>query len=109
MDPVTGLPHDSLLEAQKQALEMVVLGTPLSEVLAFLTAIVERNAGGDVVAAILLMDRNGILRTGAAPSLPAEYNQAINGLKACKDLGTCAAAAATNQIVVTRDISSDSK
>ena len=101
--------HDSLLDAQRQALEMVVRGTPLSEVLAFLTAIVESHAGGDVVAAILLLDRNGILRTGAAPSLPHEYNQAINGIKACKDLGTCAAAAATGEVVVTPDIAADVK
>lgn len=98
-----------LLPAQKQSLEMVVRGAPLPEVLKFLTGIVERHAGGQVVAAILLLDEDGRLRTGAGPSLPDDYNRAIDGLKASIDLGTCSVAAVTGRVVITPDIAADPK
>jgi two-component sensor histidine kinase/PAS domain-containing protein len=100
---------DLLLTAQKQALEMVVRGAPLHDVLAFLTSIVEQHSDGEVVASILLLDRSGCLRIGAAPSLPDDYNQAIDGLKARADLGTCSVAAVTGEVVITEDIEADHK
>ena len=86
---------------------MVVKGAPLSEVLAFLTGVVERVSQHAAVASILLLDREGRLRPGAAPSLPADYIRAIDGLKAEPTLGTCSAAAATGRVVVTRDFATD--
>lgn len=41
---------------------------------------------------------------GSANSLPEEYNDTINGLAVGTDVGTCGAAAATGQYVVTEDI-----
>ena len=100
---------EALLVAQKQSLEMVVQGAPLGEVLSYLTRIVEKHAQDDVIAAILLLDAQGCLHTGAAPSLPQDYNHAIDGLKACEDVGTCSVAAATGRVVVTPDIAADPK
>jgi PAS domain S-box-containing protein len=97
------------LDAQKQSLEMVVSGAPLSAVLSHLTQVVERLSDGQVVASIFFVDEEGRLRNGASPSLPAEYVSAIDGLKIRPDLGTCSAAAATRTIVVTPDIASDPK
>jgi two-component sensor histidine kinase len=95
--------HD-LLAAQKTSLEMVVRGAPLPEVLAYLTGVVETHAPDDVAAAILLLDGEGRLRHGAAPSLPDSYNQAVDGLAAEAELGTCARAATIADAVVTTDI-----
>ena len=95
------------LDAQKDALEMVVKGAPLTEVLAFLTGVVERVSQHAAVASILLLDKEGRLRPGAAPSLPEDYIRAIDGLKAEPALGTCSAAAATGRAVVTRDFATD--
>jgi signal transduction histidine kinase/CheY-like chemotaxis protein len=88
---------------------MVANGKPLSEILGFLTRIVEEQSDRDVVAAILLVDESGLLRIGAAPSLPDEYNRAIDGIKPDEDLGTCSVAAATGSVVVTPDIEADPK
>ena len=95
------------LDAQRDALEMVVKGAPLAEVLAFLTGVVERVSQHAAVASILLLDKEGRLRPGAAPSLPDDYIRAIDGLKAEPTLGTCSAAAATGRVVVTRDFATD--
>jgi two-component sensor histidine kinase/PAS domain-containing protein len=106
---VTESRSEALLKAQKRSLEMVVQGAPLRTVLAYLTEVVEEQAQGDVVAAILLLDAGGRLWTGAAPSLPEAYNRAVDGLEACEHVGTCCAAAAAARTVITHDIAADPK
>jgi len=93
----------ALLAAQKQSLELVVSGAPLADVLCHLVRTVEEQANGDVVASIMLLDEQRRLRNGAAPSLPADYLAAIDGIPANPDVGTCAAAAALGEPVVTCD------
>src|SRR3569832_119032 len=96
-----------LLDAQKRALEMMLEKAPLAEVLAHLAKTVEEQAEGRAVASILLLDAEGALRRGASPSLPEDYQQAIDGLKMDPRVVTCAAAAATGEIVITPDFSTD--
>ena len=106
---VTESRSETLLKAQKGSLEMVVQGAPLRTVLAYLTEVVEQQAQGEAIAAILLLDPGGRLWTGAAPSLPDAYNRAVDGLQASENVGTCCAAAATAHTVVTPDIAADPK
>jgi PAS domain S-box-containing protein len=98
-----------LLDAQKQSLEMLVGGSPLVEVLIYLTRAVERQAEGRAVASILLLDEQGRLHNGASPSLPDAYLKAIDGIKADPEVGTCSAAAAYGTVVITPDIAADPK
>ena len=93
----------ALIAAQKRSLEMVVTGAPLREVLSHLVRTVEEQSGGSAVGSILLLDDEGRLRNGASPSLPSEYLKAIDGIAASHGVGTCAEAAATGEVVVTRD------
>src|SRR4028118_521734 len=86
-----------LLDTQRQAFEMVVGGSPLAEVLEYLARIVERQSAGSSIASILLLDEQGRLHNGASPRLPEDYVQAIEGIKADKQVGTCSAAAATGK------------
>ncbi|WP_165220772.1 hybrid sensor histidine kinase/response regulator [Aquisphaera insulae] len=96
---------DSLLEGQKEVLERIARGEPLRMVLDALCRIVEANAAEPVRAAILLVDPDGSrLVTGAAPSLPEEYLRAIDGGPIDPWIGTCSAAAALRQPVVTPDL-----
>jgi PAS domain S-box-containing protein len=96
---------EQLLAAQNRALQLAAAGAPLSEILGALTAAVEEQSGGQAIAAVLLVGEDECtLRTGAAPNLPAEYCAAIDGIKAKEGLGTCADAAARNQVVVTPDL-----
>jgi PAS domain S-box-containing protein len=98
---------ERLIDSQKHSLEMVVGGAPLSEVLTYLARVVEEQSDGRATASILLLDSDGLLRNGASPSLPADYLQAIDGLEPCATIGTCAAAAATGQVIITSDIDAD--
>jgi GAF domain-containing protein len=50
-----------------------------------------------------------LLRNGFSPCLPYDYLTAIDGLKPNPLVGTCASAAATGTIVITRDFNSDNK
>jgi GAF domain-containing protein len=61
------------------------------------------------VASILVLDREGLLRNGASPNLPADYLDAIDRLKPDPKVGTCAAAAATGEVVVTPDFREDTR
>lgn len=97
----------ALLAAQKQSLELVVTGAPLHEVLRHLVRTVEELSGNEAVASIMLLDAEGRMRHGAAPSLPADYLAAIDGLPADPCLGTCCAAAARREIVVTPSFADD--
>lgn len=99
----------STLEARRAlAQEMVEGGAPLADVLTLLCHIVEAEAQSLTRAAILLVDPHAAcLRTGAAPGLPGRYNDAVDGIGIAPDVGTCAAAAARGEVVVTPDIASD--
>ena len=99
----------SLLEAQRNVLEMVVQNVALGDVLAALCKIVEEHAPRDGArASILLVTADGKrLTIGAAPSLPESYCRAIDGIEIAPHVGTCAAAAARREVVVTPDISAD--
>ena len=96
-----------LLDTQRQAFEMVVGGSPLAEVLEYLARIVERQSAGSSIVSILLLDKQGRLHNGASPSLPEDYVQAIEGIKADKQVGTCSAAAATGKTIISPDIAAD--
>jgi PAS domain S-box-containing protein len=109
LEDVTERSRDAMLVAgQNRALQAIVSGEPIATVLEHLVQTVEKGAAGDVVAGILLVDHaSNCLRHGAAPSLPDDYNRAIDGVPVSPDIGTCARAAAINQVVITPDIDSD--
>jgi PAS domain S-box-containing protein len=93
----------ALTSGQHRALEMIVRGEPIRDVLDTLCRVVEEQGGG-AVASILLLDDKGCLHDGSSPSLPESYVSAIDGLQIHPDVGTCAAAAARRQTVFTPDI-----
>jgi PAS domain S-box-containing protein len=54
---------------------------------------------------IMLLDEHQRLHIGAAPSLPQAYCQAIEGLEATLETGSCGHAAASGELVIAEDIS----
>jgi GAF domain-containing protein len=88
---------------------MVREGAPRREIFTHLATAAEMVSGPGTVASILVLDNNGLLRNGASPNLPADYLDAIDRLKPDANLGTCAAAAATGEVVVTPDFRADEK
>ena len=98
-----------LTTARSRALRMIAGREPLNQVLAFIASAAEELCDRKIVASILLIDREGLLRNGASPNLPADYLDAIDRLRPHPDVGTCAAAAATGNVIVTPDFLDDSR
>ena len=112
MEPLAELAPEEcrfLLTMAQRARRMAQDGRPLREVLTQLTTAVETLARGTTVASILLLDRDGLLRNGASPNLPADYLDAIDRLRPHANLGTCAAAAATGLVVETPSFYDDQR
>ena len=104
---VTARKHiEQSLENQRRVLEMVVSGAPLPATLNTLVQGVEALVP-HVRASVLLLDRDGRLRNGAAPSLPENYIRAIDGMAAGEGVGSCGTAAWRGAPVVVEDISTD--
>ncbi len=98
---------DSLIVGQKRILELIALGTPLQTVLTELIQFIESQAN-ELIGSILLLDPDGVhLRHGAAPSLPDEYNQAIDGVVIGESVGSCGTAAFRAKPVIVQNIETD--
>ncbi len=87
-----------------QILNMIAHKEPLQETLNKLAQLVESECVG-ALCSILLLDKAGKhLLTGAAPSLPKFYNDAINGVEIGHGVGSCGTAAFNNTTVIVEDI-----
>ncbi len=96
-----------LLAWEKEALEMVGSEVSLHDLLGQLMLGLENQLQG-AVCSVLLLDANGnCLRHGAAPSLPATYNDLIDGVMIGPMVGSCGTAAFTGRQVIVSDISVD--
>lgn len=96
-------------KAYGKTMEMIESGSPITNILTYLTKAADKASGPDTVASILVLDKEGLLRNGASPQLPVDYIKAIDGLRPDPQIGTCAAAAATGALVVTEDFNADDK
>lgn len=82
-------------------------GSSLAETLDSMARIVEMKNPG-MLCSILLVDEAGEhIVGGAAPSLPAVYNKAVEGLRIGPGVGSCGTAAFWNMPVVVEDIAND--
>lgn len=99
---------EGLLAGERRVLEMIARGLPLADVLEELALTVEELAHHTLLVSILLLDDDGKhLRHGAAPSLPAEYNRAIDGVQIGPSVGSCGTAAFRGEPVIVTDILTD--
>ena len=98
---------EDTLRGQAQILEMIAAGAPLSVTLAHLVSFVESQMPG-ALCSILLLDEDGkSLRHGAAPSLPAEFTRAVDGLRVGPKVGSCGTAMYWGKPVIVEDIATD--
>jgi PAS domain S-box-containing protein len=98
-------PGQSAFDAsEREVLEWIAGGAPLGEVLEGIVRLVEGQAPG-MCCSILLLDREQrCVRYGAAPSLPPEFNRAIDGTPIGPEAGSCGTAAYLGKRVVVEDI-----
>jgi len=108
MDITDRKKYDELEADQKRVLELIVKDAPLSSVFEALIRMIEKQSAARMMASILLMDADGIhLRSGAAPSLPETYNQAIDGTAIGPHAGSCGTAAYRRRPVYVSDIANN--
>lgn len=105
---ITELKRDrEQLTASSSALEFMIHGRPLDYILEHIVLSLEQQSP-DMRCSILLLDSVGRhLQHGAAPSLPADYVNAIDGVAIGPAVGSCGTAAFTGQAVFVRDIATD--
>jgi diguanylate cyclase (GGDEF)-like protein/PAS domain S-box-containing protein len=84
-------------------LAMIMAEAPTREVLASLARFAEAQSPG-MLCSIHMLGPDRRLVHGAAPSLPAWYNAAIDGTPIGPDVGSCGTAAFTGALVVAEDI-----
>ncbi|MGB9094566.1 MAG: diguanylate cyclase, partial [Gallionella sp.] len=89
---------------RNHVLELLAHGAPLPAVLEAIVRGVEQEHP-DMLCSIMLIGNEGKrLYTGAAPSLPASYNDAIDGIEIGIGAGSCGTAAFTGQRVIVEDV-----
>jgi hypothetical protein len=99
---------EALRNAHSKVLELAIGDAPLETTLTELIRIVEAHSRTGVLGSILLLDPDGIhLRHGAAPSLPREYDAAIDGAEIGPCAGSCGTAAFLGAAVFVSDIETD--
>ncbi|WP_394427954.1 SpoIIE family protein phosphatase [Streptomyces sp. SGAir0957] len=105
----TQIEHARRLTAEHGALlEQIARQAPLTDVLAGMARVIEDLTPEEVLVSVLLADADGRhLRHGAAPSLPAFYNEAIDGIATGEGVGSCGTAAHRREAVIVSDIATD--
>src|ERR1700761_9683518 len=97
-----------LLVAEREILTRVAAGGSIKDVMRDIILMVEKPTNGEMLASILILSEDGKrLNEGAAPSLPADYNAAIDGIAVGYGVGSCGTAAATGNPVIVADIATD--
>lgn len=92
---------------QADILAMIATSAELGTVLSELVLLIESQLT-DIQASVLLFDaETGRLHHGAAPSLPREYRQAIEGVAIGPRVGSCGTAAYRGEAVIVSDTHSD--
>lgn len=91
-------------KSRSHILELIMSDEPLPIILKAIVRDVEQENSA-MLCSILLLDETGkCLLSGAAPSLPDFYNEAINGINIGFGVGSCGTAAFTNERVIVEDI-----
>ncbi len=95
------------LEKHNKVLNLLASAKPLAEILKELALEIEEEHP-EMICSILLLDKEGKhLLHCAAPSLPENYNQAINYIRIGPEQGSCGTAAWRGERVIVTDIKND--
>ena len=93
---------------QSRILQKLAANAPLSEILTRLVLLIEAQSPGMLCSVLLLSEDGDHIRHGAAPSLPKEYVEAIDGQPIGPKHGSCGTAMYRGEPVSVTDIASDS-
>lgn len=91
-------------KSRSQIMEMLATGASLLKVLEFIVMSVESENKNMLCSIWMLDDKGKHLCRGVAPSLPAFYNEAIDGVEIGLAVGSSRTAAFTGERVIVKDI-----
>lgn len=92
-----------LQDARNATLDALLSHRPLEQILIDITQRLQQ-INPHMLTSIMLKESENRLRTAAAPSLPADYLQAIEGIEALPGVGSCGHAAATGELTIAADL-----
>jgi PAS domain S-box-containing protein len=98
---------EMLLTGEKRLLEMIAKGDSTALILDAFCRLFEELSSGSLTSILLLEPNTNRLRHGAAPSLPTNYTEAIDGLVIGPSVGSCGTAAYRAEPVIVSDIDTD--
>ncbi|CAG4899010.1 putative bifunctional diguanylate cyclase/phosphodiesterase [Paraburkholderia gardini] len=99
---------EEVLASEQSVLRLITRNTPLPELLVEVCRRAEALLGVGASCTILLLEEDGCrVRVGAAPSLPAHYSAALDGLEIGPSRGSCGTAMFERRMVVVEDIETD--
>ena len=96
-----------LVTGEKRLLEMIARGDSRAPILDACCRLFEELSSGSLCSILLLDPKTNRLRHGAAPSLPMNYTEAIDGLVIGPSVGSCGTAAYRAEPVIVSDIDTD--
>lgn len=100
--------EEQFLIEQSRILQRLAANAPLSEILNRLVLLIEAQSPGMLCSVLLLSEDGDHIRHGAAPSLPKEFVEAIDGEPIGPKHGSCGTAMYRGEAVAVTDIASDS-
>ena len=98
---------EARLAVGREVLARIAGGRPLAETLDLLARRIEAELPAGRCSILALDVEGGTLHTTAAPSLPAAYSEAIDGLAVGEGAGCCGTAAWRNEVVIAADTFTD--
>lgn len=93
-------------QMRQHTLEKVARGGSLKEIMAQVIESAESIYPRSMCSILLMDDEGKHLLSGAAPSLPSFFNEAINGIKIGMGVGSCGTAVFSGKRIVVEDIAS---
>ena len=98
---------DVMRREQAEVLELVAMNAPLVQVFDRLAHLIEAQIRGAKACVMMLEPHAPRLRVASAPSLPASFRAALDGMPVGPDAPCCGTAAHRRRMVVATDLSAD--
>jgi GAF domain-containing protein len=99
--------EDAFTAGQQKVEEMIEASAPLGDILSTLVRMIERQTPGMFCSVLLLSSDGNHIQHGAAPSLPPNYVQAVDGAPIGPKQGSCGTAMYRGERVIVTDILTD--
>ena len=94
----------TILDSQQEIISKIALGSSLSECLESICLLIESTLNSPSARSSILILEGDQLRHGAAPNLPNDYCDAVDGVKIGPEVGSCGTAVFEQKQTIVEDI-----